>query len=114
MTEPRGQAVTENDPPVRACLAWLDAIQNEDLDAMKKWSTFTSWDNADFKSWKSGHPAHPKLVRGYATEDAATVELRGQIASGVYETWMYQVVHRGEDWRISNERWETRLSGNEP
>lgn len=114
VTEARGQAVKENDPPVRACLAWLDAIQNEDLDAMKKWSTFTSWDNPDFKSWKSGHPAHPKLVRGYATEDAATVELRGQIASGVYETWTYQVVHRGEDWRISNERWETRLSGNEP
>jgi len=75
---------------------------------------FTSWDNPDFKSWKSGHPAHPKLVRGYATEDAATVEVRGQIASGIYETWTYQVVHRGEDWRISNERWETKLSSNEP
>jgi hypothetical protein len=36
------------------------------------------------------------------------------IASGVYETWTYQVVRRGEDWRISNERWETKLSGNEP
>ncbi len=114
VTEARGQALRENDPPVRACLAWLDAIQNEDLDAMKKASTFTAWDNTDFKVWKSSHPAHPKLVKGFATEDAATVELRGAIASGVYETWMYQVVRRGNDWRISNERWETHLSGNEP
>jgi hypothetical protein len=114
VTETRGQVVRESDPPVHAVFAWLDAIQNEDLDAMKKWSTFTSWDNPDFKSWKSGHPAHPKLVRGYATEAAATVEVRGQIASGIYETWTYQVVHRGEDWRISNERWETKLSSNEP
>jgi hypothetical protein len=32
----------------------------------------------------------------------------------VYETWTYQLVHRGEDWLVNNERWETRLSSNEP
>jgi hypothetical protein len=114
VTEAKGQALRENDPPVRAALAWLDAIQQEDPEAMKKWSTFKELNEVDFKLWKSSHPAHPKLVRGYANDDAATVELRGQIASGVYETWTYQLAHRGEDWRVSNERWETRLSGNEP
>jgi Ankyrin repeats (3 copies) len=114
VTEAKGQAVREDDPPVRACLAWIDAIQREDLDAMKKVSTFTSFNDIDFKVWKSSRPAHPKLVRGYATENAATIDLRGAIASGVYETWTYQLVYRDSEWRIVSERWETKLSSNQP
>jgi len=114
VTETKGQPVREDDPPVRVCLAWLDAIQREDLDALKKLSTFTSFNDIDFKVWKSSRPAHPKLVRGFATENAATIVLRGAVASGVYETRTYQLVHRGEDWRITNERWETKLSSNAP
>jgi hypothetical protein len=114
VTESRGQALQETDFAVRAVFAWLDAIQREDLDAMKKGSTFKEFNDVDFKVWKSSRPVHAKLVSGYATENAATVEIRGQVASGVYETWTYQLVHRGEDWLVNNERWETRLSGNEP
>jgi hypothetical protein len=54
---------------------------------------------------------HPKLVRGFATEDAATVELRGAVPSGEYTTWTYQLARQGDEWRVSNERWETRLNG---
>jgi len=114
ITESRGQALQETDFAVRAVYAWLDAIQREDLEAMKKASTFKELDDVDFKVWKSSRPVHPKLVSGYATENAATVQVRGQVASGVYETWTYQLVHRGEDWLVNNERWETRLSSNEP
>jgi len=114
ITESRGHALRETDFAVRAVYAWLDAIQQEDLETMKKVSTFKEWDNVDFKLWKSSRPVHPKLVSGYATESAATVQIRGQVASGVYETWTYQLVHRGEDWLVNNERWETRLSSNEP
>src|SRR5258706_534186 len=52
VTEARGQALRESDPPVRAVLAWLDASQHEDLDAMKKVSTFTQFNDIDFKLWK--------------------------------------------------------------
>jgi hypothetical protein len=77
-------------------------------------SLFKSFDDVDFKLWKSSRPVHPKLIRGYATEDAATVEIRGQVSTGTYETWTYQLVHDSENWRVKNERWETRLSGREP
>jgi hypothetical protein len=110
VTESSGQPLRESDPPVRTVVAWLDAIQHEDQDAMKKVSTFESVNDTDFKLWKSIRPLHPALVSGFATEDAATVQIRGDVAGGTTETWTYQLVHRGEDWRISSERWETRLS----
>jgi len=114
ITESRGQPLRERDPPVQTCFAWLDAIQRQDLDAMKAASVFRSFDDVDFKLWKSIRPVHPTLVRGYATEDAATVEIRGQISSGTYGTWTYQLIRDNENWRVKNERWETRLNSPEP
>ena len=113
VSESRGQALHENDPPVRACFAYVDAIQREDRDALVKLSTFKSFDDVDFKIWKSSRPVHPKMVSGYSTENAATIQLRGAIPSGVYETWTYQLVRQGDEWRVNGERWETRLSSNE-
>ena len=114
ITESRGQPLRERDPPVQTCFAWLDAIQRQDLDAMKAASVFKSFDDVDFKLWKSIRPVHPTLVRGYATQDAATVEIRGQITSGTYGTWTYQLIRDNENWRVKNERWETRLNSPEP
>jgi len=113
VTEMRGQPLNESDPPVRAVFAYVDAIQREDKDALVNLSTFKSFDDVDFKIWKESRPVHPKMISGHATEDAATIALRGAIPSGRIETWTYQVVHRGTDWRVSDERWETRLSGKE-
>ena len=81
VTESRGQPLRESDPPVQVCFAWLDAIQRQDLEAMKAASVFKSFDDVDFKLWKSIRPVQPKLVQGYATSDAATVEIRGQVSS---------------------------------
>jgi hypothetical protein len=114
ITESRGQPLRESDPPVQTCFAWLDAIQRQDLEAMKAASVFKSFDDVDFKLWKSIRPVHPTLVRAYATEDAATVEIRGQISSGTYGTWTYQLIRDAENWRVKNERWETRLNSREP
>jgi hypothetical protein len=114
ITESKGQPLRVNDAPVQTCFAWLDAIQRQDLEAMKAASVFKSFDDVDFKLWKSIRPEHPVLVRGYATEDAATVEMRGVVSTGTYETWTYQLIHDGENWRVKSERWETRLSAHEP
>jgi hypothetical protein len=114
ITESRGQPVRESDLSVQTCFDWLAAVQRQDLDAMKATSVFKSFDDVDFKLWKSIRPVHPTLVSGYATADAATVEIRGQVSAGTYETWTYQLVNDGETWRVKSERWETRLSGHEP
>ncbi|MGA8809568.1 MAG: ankyrin repeat domain-containing protein [Thermoanaerobaculia bacterium] len=114
VTESKGQPVRESDPPVQTCFVWLDAIQREDLGAMKAASVFKSFDDVDFKLWKSIRPVHPKLVHGYATGEAATVEIRGQISSRTYGTWTYQLIRDGEKWRVNDERWETRLNSREP
>jgi hypothetical protein len=114
VTESRGQPVRESDPPVQTCFAWLDAVHRQDLDAMKAASVFKSFDDVDFKVWKSTRPEHPTLVHGYATSDAATIEIRGVVSAGTYETWTYQLTHDGEQWRVKSERWETRLSSHEP
>ncbi len=114
VTETRGQKLGESDPPVVAALAYLDAIQREDQAAMKEHSTFQTFDDVDFKLWKSSRPLHPRLAEGFATADTATIHLRGAIPSGIYETWTYQLVNRSGDWRVSSERWETRLSSADP
>jgi uncharacterized protein len=114
VTESNGQPVRDSDAPVQTIFSWLAAVQHQDLDAMKAASVFKSFDDVDFKLWKSIRPVAPKLVRGYATEDAATIEIRGAVSPERYETWTYQLVHDGENWRVKRERWETRLSGHEP
>jgi Ankyrin repeats (3 copies) len=114
VTESRGLPVRESDPPVQTCFAWLAAIHRQDIDAMKAASVFKSFDDVDFKLWKSIRPVHPTLVEGYATADAATIDIRGLVSTGTYETWTYQLVRDGENWRVKNERWETRLSSREP
>jgi hypothetical protein len=113
VTELKGETLRENDPPVRACFAYAEAIQREDRNALVKLSTFKSFDDVDFKVWKASRPVHPKMVSGHATENAATIQLRGAVPSGVYSTWTYQLVRQGQEWRVSNERWETKLSSNE-
>jgi len=57
---------------------------------------------------------HPTLVRGYATEDAATVEIRGQISSGTYGTWTYQLVRGRRELAREKRAVETRLNSREP
>jgi hypothetical protein len=114
VTESKGQPVRETDPPVQTCFAWLDAIQRQDLDAMKAASVFKTFDDVDFKLWKSIRPVHRKLMSGYATATAATIEIRGEVTAGTYETWTYQLIRDGETWRVKSERWETRLSSHEP
>ena len=114
VTESRGQPVRETDASVQTIFTWLAAIQRQDLDAMKAASVFKSFDDVDFKLWKSIRPVAPKLVQGYATSDAATIEIRGAVSPQRYETWTYQLVRDGENWRVKSERWETRLSGQEP
>jgi hypothetical protein len=113
VTESKGQPLRATGAPVQTCFTWLAAIHRQDLDAMKAASVFKSFDDVDFKLWKSIRPVEPAFVRGFVTEDAATVEIRGLVSTGTYEAWTYQLIRDGENWRVKNERWETRLSSRE-
>jgi hypothetical protein len=113
VSESNGQPLHESDAPVQALLAYLDAMQREDFDGMLKFSTFKPSSDVDFKFWRKYHFAHPQSISGYVAGDSATVVVRGAVPNGTYETYTFTVVRVGTEWRVSDERWETRLSGRE-
>lgn len=112
VTEKNGHAVGKDSEPVRTALSYLDAIQHQDLAAMNALSTRGPFKDVDFKAWKESRPLNPRLVSGFANEKAATIALRGKRTDGMYETWTFQLVRpENGGWKISDERWETRLDG---
>ncbi|HYS56393.1 MAG TPA: ankyrin repeat domain-containing protein [Thermoanaerobaculia bacterium] len=110
VTEKNGKAVGSNSVPLLVVMKYLGAIQREDLQTMESLSTRAPFKNVDFKEWKSVRPLEPHLLGGFAGDGAATIVVRGKRADGVYSTWTLQVVSDQEGhWKISDERWETRL-----
>ncbi|HKB78246.1 MAG TPA: ankyrin repeat domain-containing protein [Thermoanaerobaculia bacterium] len=114
VTAKNGTPIDERSEPVRAVMAYLDAIQREDLAAMNALLARPPLRDVDFKAWKTSRLIRPRLIGGFANDQAATAALRGKIASGIYETWTYQLVGSAGAWKITNERWETRFDGRQP
>jgi hypothetical protein len=69
------------------------------------------FDEYDRSKWKGArpHPAH--LVRGFANDAAATLELRGKAPDGGNVTWRYDLVRVNGAWKLRDEVWETRFNG---
>jgi hypothetical protein len=114
VTEKNGEPVGENSEPARAALKYLDAIQRRDLAAMQNFSTRKLEGVTDWKALTDSRPVKASSVSGFASEDAATVSVRGKRSDGVFTTWTLQLVRFSEGWKISDERWETRLDSKEP
>jgi ankyrin repeat protein len=109
VTAEKGTPIDAKSEPAKVCVQWLDAVQHSDLATLKKISTFEKLDGVDFKAWQGARPAHVIKVSGFASDDTATVSVRGPVPSGQwYCTWTYQLVHRDGVWKISDERWETK------
>ncbi len=113
VTEANGEALADGDPPVRAALAYLDALFANDAKAMGAlWVAGNqSFDEFDLKKWREArpHPAH--LVRGFANDGAATLELRGKTPGGGHVTWRYGLARVNGEWKLRDETWETRFNG---
>src|SRR5262249_11806262 len=110
ITERNGKAVGSNSVPLLVVRRYLDAMQHEDLKTLESLSTHAPFKNVDFKEWKVVRPVDPHLVSGFASETADTIVVRGRRPDGIYSTWTYQLVGDVEGhWKISDERWETRL-----
>jgi ankyrin repeat protein len=109
VTAKNGKPVGKNSEPVRAALKYLDAIQHQDVAAIRGLSTRAFDKDVDWKAVKESRPIDPGLVGGFANENAATLSLRGKRADGVYTTWTLQLEHASGGWKVSDERWETRF-----
>jgi hypothetical protein len=111
VTEKNGAPLAADDPPVRVALAYLDAIFAGDRDAMRARWTQADFDDVDLAKYRGArpHPAH--LWRGFANDSAATLELRGKDPEGGRVTWRYNLSRTNGEWKIRDERWETRYNG---
>jgi len=113
VTETNGTALAEDDPPVRVAVAYLDALFANDPKAMGAlWTAgHQAFDEYDLGKWRGArpHPAH--LVRGFANDAAATLELRGKTPDGGHVTWRYDLARVNGAWKLRDEVWETRFNG---
>jgi hypothetical protein len=114
VTEKNGSAIGKNSEAVRTAMKYLDAIQHQDVAAIKSLSTRTFDKDVDWKAVKESRPINPTLVSGFANEKAATVALRGKRSDGIYSTWTLQLDRMSEGWKVSDERWETRFDSKNP
>lgn len=111
VTAKTGSPVDDEHAAVTVCREYLRNVQAENRSALEALSTFGSLADVDFKIWKASRPVDPDLVTAFANEDNATVVLRGMNPAGENTTWTYQVVRRDGVWKVSGERWESRLEG---
>lgn len=111
VTEKNGAPLAADDAPVRVALAYLDALFANDRRAMSAQWLHEELDDADLAKYRGArpHPAH--LWRGFANDNAATLELRGRDPDGGAVTWRYDLVRAKGAWKIRDETWETRYNG---
>ncbi|HKS25591.1 MAG TPA: ankyrin repeat domain-containing protein [Thermoanaerobaculia bacterium] len=113
VTEANGKPLGDDDEPVRVAAAYLDALFANDPKAMGAlWVAGNqAFDEYDLKQWRGArpHPAH--LVRGFANDAAATLELRGKTPGGGNVTWRYDLARVNGAWKLRDEVWETRFNG---
>ncbi len=113
VTERNGTRLHDDDPQVRTCVAYLDAIFAGDRKMM-----VSSWiaakqkavADADLEAYRGARPHAAQLVEGFANDTAATLELRGPMEGGTRVTWRYDLVRIDGQWKIRDETWETRFN----
>ncbi|HEV7920061.1 MAG TPA: ankyrin repeat domain-containing protein [Thermoanaerobaculia bacterium] len=109
VTQRNGSPIDESHPAFAVIQQYLHAVFEEKPGSLLALSTFKSMDGVDYKVWKSSRTNEPHIVSGFANEDAATVTVRGPRPDGGSTTWTYQLTRAQGVWRVSGERWETRL-----
>ena len=114
VTAKNGNPVGKNSEPVRAAMKYLDAIQHQDVAAIRGVSTREFDKDVDWKAVKESRPIDPAFLGGFANENGATLSLRGKRSDGVYTTWTIQLEHTSTGWKVSDERWETRFDSKKP
>jgi hypothetical protein len=109
VTELSGAPIDESHPAFAVVREYLNAVFEEKPGSLLALSTFKTFDGVDFKVWKASRTKKPRIVSAFAGENAATITVRGPRPDGGSTTWTYQLVRQNGMWRVSDERWETRL-----
>ncbi len=105
VTAANGTSVGLSDEPVRVCLKYSEAISKEDRQTMQKISTARGagfFQAIDFKECKSTDLKTIDEVTGYRNDSAATIHLTGTTEKGERGSWIYQLVHDSEGWKIKD------------
>ena len=113
VTERNGTRLHDGDPPVRACLAYLDALFANDRKGVQSFWIADKQQaiaGADLETYRGARPHPAQLVDGFANESAATLELRGPMPGGTRVTWRYDLVKINGEWKLRDETWETRFN----
>lgn len=109
VTERNGSPADESHPAFAVVQQYLNAVFEEKPGSLLALSTFKSFDGVDFKTWKASRTNDPRILSGFANENAATLMVRGPRPDGGSTTWTYQLTRVDGIWKVSGERWETRL-----
>ena len=105
VTAANGTPVSLRGEAVRVCLKYNEAIFNEDRQTMQKMTTGMAvgfFRAIDFKEWKSSYLKTIDEATGYRNDSAATIHLTGTTGKGERASWIYQLVHDSEGWKIKD------------
>jgi hypothetical protein len=105
VTAANGTPVGMRDEAVRICFKYSEAIFNEEPQTMQKITTARAvgfFRAIDFKKWKSSYLKTIDEATGYRNDSAATIHLTGMTEKGERASWIYQLVHDSEGWKIKD------------
>jgi hypothetical protein len=99
--------------PMQTVRAYLKAIHARDIPALyaaclPRPKGF--FEGTDFDVWHQSRPEAPVFVEGFTNGTAATVTIGGPTIAKWPFVWHYQLVYKGEVWRIARE-WDTETGG---
>ncbi|HUJ15614.1 MAG TPA: ankyrin repeat domain-containing protein [Thermoanaerobaculia bacterium] len=113
VTGKNGRAANDRSDSVRALMKFLDAMQQGDIAAVRAAATF-EFNDADFKQWQQNYPMGAKIVSAFENDQAATIVARGPRADGTYMTRTFQLARGAGGWKVTDDRWESRLDSRQP
>ena len=97
-----GRALTGLEEPVRVVQRYLDAVQKQDREVLAEQIDPDRLEGIDLTVWAGAYPADARLLKGYANDTAATLEVGGVAGDGNERRWVFFLQRGGDDesWRI--------------
>jgi hypothetical protein len=113
ITAENGRALpADGGEPMETVRAYLKAVHARDVPGL-----YAAWvphgkglfEGTDFDLWHRIRPQAPVFMEGFTNGSAATLAIGGPTISRAGYVWHYQLVTKGEVWRILRE-WDTTLA----
>jgi len=107
-----GRPLTASAEPVQVVRRYLDAIQKQDREAIAAHIGPDRAEGIDLGVWAGAYSASPRLIEGYANDEAATLEVAGVAGDGVERRWVFLLARSsdGDGWRILR-NWDSGPEG---